>query len=400
NWESIFGGRAWTRINEPDGTPGEWYLHLFASEQPDFNWDHDDVRAEFEGVLRFWFDRGADGIRIDSAALCVKDPTLPDVDPDAKPGTPHPFTDLDGVHEVYRSWRRIADSYAGDRVLIGEVWLPDPVRFAAYLRPDELHTCFNFDFLSCPWDEAAMRKCIDTALEFNVPLGAPTTWVLSNHDVTRHVTRYGKEDTSFVFADRKHGAPYDAEKGMRRARAAALLTTALPGSVYVYQGEELGLEEIEELDNNLRQDPMWFRSEHVDPGRDGCRIPIPWSPDSPSLGFSPADATAAPWLPQPARWAAVSAEVQLGDPASMLRLYRSAIAIRHAQPGLRTESFEWLDCGGTCLSFKRGDNFAFVVNLGDAPMDLPPHDEVLLSSGPLVDGNLPVDTAVWLRVSR
>ncbi|MDQ1701371.1 MAG: alpha-glucosidase [Frankiaceae bacterium] len=399
NWDSIFGGPAWTRITEADGTPGEWYLHLFASEQPDFNWDSPDVRREFEEVLRFWFDRGADGIRIDSAALCVKDPSLPDLSTDPDANIPHPFTDLDGVHEVYREWRRIADSYEGNRVLIGEVWLPDPVRFANYLRPDEMHTAFNFDLLSCPWDVAAMHKSIDTTLRFHRPLGAPSTWVLSNHDVTRHVTRYGKEDTSFVFADRKHGAPYDAEKGMRRARAAALLTTALPGSVYVYQGEELGLDEVENLDDNLRQDPMWFRSGHKDPGRDGCRIPLPWTSDSPSLGFSPADATGDPWLPQPERWAAVSAEVQSADPESMLSLYRSAIAIRKDQPALLAEEFTWLDCGTDCLSFNRGAEFAFVLNLGPDPVDLPTHEAVLLTSAPLVDGRLATDTAAWLRVA-
>jgi alpha-glucosidase len=398
NWQSIFGGRAWTRITEPDGTPGEWYLHLFAPEQPDFNWDNPDVRQEFEDVLRFWFDRGVDGIRIDSAALCVKNPALPDVDPDAPPAE-HPFTDLDGVHDVYRVWRRIADSYDGDRVLIGEVWLPDPVRFANYLRPDEMHTAFNFDFLSCPWDEPSMRRCIVTTLQFNGPLDAPATWVLSNHDVTRHVTRYGKEDTSFAFADRRHGAPNDRALGMRRARAAALLTTSLPGSVYIYQGEELGLDEIEDLDDSLRQDPMWERSGHTDPGRDGCRIPLPWTSEGPSLGFSPAGATAAPWLPQPAEWAAISAETQDGDPGSMLTLYRSAIAIRHQQPDLSTDDLQWLDCGPQVLAFTRGGSFAFVLNLGDKPVALPQHDAVLLTSIPLVDGMLPSDAAAWLSVA-
>src|SRR3712207_4876662 len=208
-WRGEFGGTTWTRT--PDGS---WYLHLFTPEQPDLNWDHPTVRAEFADILRFWLDRGADGIRIDSAALLVKDPRLGPVED----GAPHPFHDLDGVHDVYRSWRRIADGYR-DRALIGEVWLPDPDRFAAYLRPDELHAAFNFDFLGCAWDADLMRACIDRTLDAHAGVGAPATWVLSNHDVTRHVTRYGREDTAFSFATKREGTPTDLELGTRRARA-------------------------------------------------------------------------------------------------------------------------------------------------------------------------------------
>jgi alpha-glucosidase len=399
DWQSRFGGPAWTRTVNADGTPGQWYLHLYAPEQPDLNWDNPEIRTEFEGVLHFWFDRGVDGIRIDVADGLIKEPGLPDGE-GFDPAKGVPYSDRDGVHDIYRAWRAIADSYDGDRVFVGEMWIPDPERFAMYLRPDELHTAFNFDFLSCPWDKATMRSSIDTTMRLNGPIGAPATWVLSNHDVTRHVTRYGKEDTSFSFADRRHGAPNDAALGMRRARAAALLTMALPGSVYVYQGEELGLDEIEDLDDSLRQDPVWERSEHRDPGRDGCRIPLPWSTEPTSLGFSPADATAAPWLPQPARWAAVSAEVQETDPASMLALYRAVIKLRKAQPGLLTDDLDWIDCGDDCLSFTRGPQFGFVLNLGAEPAELPAHETLLLTSSPLTeDGRLPADTAAWLRLT-
>ncbi|MFJ6952376.1 glycoside hydrolase family 13 protein, partial [Micromonospora aurantiaca (nom. illeg.)] len=298
DWTGEFGGPTWTRTTDPDGTPGDWYLHLFAPQQPDFNWDHPRVRAEFEDILRFWFDRGVDGIRIDSAGLLVKDGTLPEVYPDR----PHPFRDQDGVHDVYRAWRRIADSYPGGRALVGEVWLPDRQRFANYLRPDELHTAFNFDFLGCAWDATSLRESIDGTLAAHAPVGAPATWVLSNHDVTRHVTRYGRADTRFSFAAKREGIPTDLELGTRRARAAALLSLALPGAAYVYQGEELGLWEVEDIPYELRQDPMWERSGRVDPGRDGCRVPLPWQGDTPPFGFSPDGATAAPWLPQPADW--------------------------------------------------------------------------------------------------
>ncbi|HZN71897.1 MAG TPA: glycoside hydrolase family 13 protein [Micromonosporaceae bacterium] len=388
DWQSIFGGPAWTRA-----TDGEWYLHLFAAEQPDLNWQHPKVREEFEDVLRFWFDRGADGVRIDSAALLMKDPELADFDHDHPP-FPHPYTDRDEVHEVYRSWRAIADSYPEPRALIGEVWLPDPVRFAAYLRPDEIHTAFNFAFLGCPWDAAALRRVVDETLAVHAPVNAPATWVLSNHDVPRHVTRYGRADTSFNLAYRQLGAPTDPALGLRRARAAVLLSLALPVSVYLYQGEELGLEEVEDIPNAVRRDPMFFRTHGENLGRDGCRVPIPWSGQEPPFGFSPPGAAGEPWLPQPRAWRDRTVEAQTGDPDSMLELYRRALAYRRSQPALGDGDFAWVPAPDGVLAFRRGPGFACVVNLSDRPIDLP--DRVILSSASLAQGTLPVDTAAWL----
>ena len=402
NWVSHFGGPAWTRTVEPDGTPGQWYLHLFADAQPDLNWEQPDVREEHLSILRFWFDRGADGIRIDSAAILVKDPFLADLDPDAPEGAPHPYTDRDGIHEIYQEWRRIADSYPEPKALIGEVWLPDPQRFAMYLRPNEIHTAFNFSFLSCPWDPTEFRKVIDETIAAHQPVGAPATWVLSNHDVTRHVTRYGRADTSFAFATRSFDTPVDLELGTRRARAAALLTLSLPGSAYIYQGEELGLWEVEDIPDSHKQDQMFFRTNGVDPGRDGCRVPLPWSGDRPPFGFSPPDATAEPWLAdQPADWDRMTVEAQQGDPGSMLELYRSALRLRRAQEGLSTdrEKLRWLPSDPEVLAYRRGADFACVINFGADATALPEYDEVLLSSGPLTDdGRLPSDTAAWLRM--
>ncbi len=397
-WSSIFGGSAWTRTKNPDGTPGEWYLHLFAPEQPDLNWDHPDVRAEHEDILRFWFDRGAAGVRIDSAALLVKDATLPELVGAYGPGR-HPHTDRDGLHDIYRGWRQVAESYGADRVLIGEIWLPDAERFALYLRADELHTAFNFDFLACPWDAARLRASIDTTLAAHAPVGAPATWVLSNHDVTRPVTRYGREDTSFAFEHKRVGTPTDLELGNRRARAAALLAMALPGSFYLYQGEELGLPEVEDLPVDQLQDPMYFRSGGSDPGRDGCRVPMPWSGDHPPYGFVLGDAAAEPWLPQPADWARLTVEAQLRDPDSILALYRAALRLRRDEPGLGDGSFTWIDAPAGVLAFRRSDEFACVINLSGRPVDPPDHQEVLLASGPLAGGQLPTDTAAWLRLS-
>ncbi|WP_433218664.1 glycoside hydrolase family 13 protein [Microtetraspora malaysiensis] len=373
-WRSIFGGPAWTRV--PDG---EWYLHLFAPEQPDFNWENPRVRAEFLDILRFWFDRGVDGFRIDSAAVLLKD--LDSVE--------ESYTDHDGVHDIYREWRRVCDEYPG-RALIGEVWLPDQERFARYLRPDELHTAFNFDFLSSAWEVGALRRAIDLTLATHVPLGAPATWVLSNHDVARPVTRYGRADTSWDNADRRDGAPHDPELGYRRARAAALLAMALPGSVYVYQGEELGLPEVEDIPGELREDPMWRRSGHTVPGRDGCRVPLPWSGSESPFGYS----TGEPWLPQPAAWKDLTVEAQRADPGSMLSLYRAALRLRHERLG--DGAMTWLPLGDSVLAFTRDTGVTCVVNLGPDPVRLPPHEAVLLASGPLDGDLLRADTAAWL----
>ncbi|MDU0292345.1 glycoside hydrolase family 13 protein [Saccharothrix longispora] len=374
DWESVFGGPAWTRV--PDG---QWYLHLFAPEQPDLNWDQAEVRDEFLDVLRFWLDLGVDGFRIDVAHGMVKADGLPDV------GTPNhltllgtealPFFDQDGVHEIYRDWRKVLDSYPGRRIGVAEAWTPTPERTARYLRSDELHQAFNFHYLTADWAAADLREVIDDSLAAMAPVAAPTTWVLSNHDVRRHVTRYGS---------------------VARARAAALLMLALPGSAYVYQGEELGLPEVLDLPEEVLQDPVWERSGHTDRGRDGCRVPIPWTPDGPSLGFGDGD----PWLPQPADWGRLSVAAQTGDPNSVLELYRSALAARRAHPDLGAGSeVEWLDAPADVLSFRR-NGFTCVVNTGAGTVRLPADGEVLLSSaGVATEGAdllVPPDTTVWL----
>jgi alpha-glucosidase len=391
-WQSIFGGSAWTRV--PDG---EWYLHLFAPEQPDLNWTHPDVWAEHEDVLRFWFDRGVAGVRIDSAALLVKDPELSEEVDEPGPGE-HPYQDRDQLHEIYRSWRAIADGYAEPRVLVGEIWLPDAERLARYLRRDELHTAFNFDFLACPWEPARLRVSIESALASHAPVDAPTTWVISNHDVTRPVTRFGRTDTSFSFESKRAGTPLtDLARGTRRARAAALLSMALPGSMYVYQGEELGLPEVEDIPDDRRQDPMWLRSGGVDPGRDGCRVPIPWAGDRPPYGFG-TDVGGRPWLDQPADWAELTVEAEDADPASMLHLYRAGLRLRRAAPWGESSSLAWLETPAEVLAFERGEDFACFVNFGPDPVPLPAGADVLIASSELEEGSgVPPDTTVWLR---
>ena len=395
-WVSSFAGETWTRTVTDAGEPGEWYLHLFTPQQPDLNWSHPQVRSEHEDVLRFWFDRGVAGIRIDSAALLAKDPELPEVPDDPTLGR-HPYTDRDELHDIYRSWRSIADSYQPPRILVGEIWIDDAERFAAYLRPDEMHTAFNFDFMSQPWDAGRLRASIDSTLDAHRIVGAPPTWVLSNHDVTRPVTRYGREDSSFQFAAKRFGIATDLSRGQRRARASALLTGALPGTLYIYQGDELGLPEVEDLPLGSIQDPMHFRSGGIDPGRDGCRVPLPWSGSEPPFGFS-SGAEVKTWLPQPLNWGDLTVERQEGDDRSFLSLYRSMLDLRRRLPAFAGTDVYWLSESTTVLAFSRGDGFACVVNLGAEPIELPIHDEVLLASEVIDDGMLAPDVAVWLRL--
>jgi alpha-glucosidase len=390
NWQSIFGGSAWTRVDD-----GEWYLHLFAPEQPDLNWTHPDVWHEHEDVLRFWFDRGAAGVRIDSAALLVKHPDLAEEAESPEPGQ-HPFEDRDDLHDIYRRWRAIADRYPEPRLLVGEIWLPDPDRLARYLRPDELHTAFNFDYLRCPWERDRLRASITAALATHALVDAPTTWVLSNHDVTRPVTRYGRADTSFSFESKREGTPTDLQRGTRRARAAALLAMALPGSMYIYQGEELGLPEVENIPSDRRQDPMWLRSGGVDPGRDGCRIPLPWSGDRPPYGFS-RNGCERTWLDQPDDWADLTVAAQSAEANSMLALYREALRLRRNNPWSGDGDLRWLEPADSALAFERGDRFVCLVNFGPEAVQLPFGAIVLLASDDLEGGALPQDTTVWLR---
>lgn len=400
NWISSFQGQTWTRTTNPDGTPGEWYLHLFTPEQPDLNWNHPDVRREHEEILRFWFERGVAGVRIDSAALPVKDPSLPPLAATRYAPGEHPHLDRDELHDIYRGWRRVAEEFEGTRVLVGEVWLDDAERFARYLRPDEMHTAFNFDFMTQPWSAAALRGSIQRTLAEHEPVGAPATWVLSNHDVTRPVTRYGRADSSFAFARKRFGTPTDLARGTRRARAAALLTAALPGSMYIYQGDELGLPEVE-LPREVIEDPMHFRSEGVDPGRDGCRVPLPWFGTRPPYGFGAAEG-AVTWLPQPADWAALTVDAQESDEASMLSLYREVLRLRRATDDLRGERLAWLELGADVLAFRRGERTVSMTNLGPVPVPLPAHRSVLLSSAPLLPTDtgpaLPTDSTVWLAL--
>ncbi|GAA1482021.1 glycoside hydrolase family 13 protein [Gordonia sinesedis] len=406
DWTSCFGGPAWSRIDD-----GSWYLHLFAPAQPDLNWDNDEVRAEFDDILRFWFDRGLDGFRIDVAHGLVKSPGLPDAgerSPGSQHVAPHPAWDQDGVHDIYRRWRAVADEFDPPRTFVAEAWVPGNERLARYLRPDELHTAFQFDFLRAPWRADLLRRVVDDAMAQARAIGAPPTWVLANHDVVRPATRYARSQPDHLVEsewDRSRWATEvpDLPTGRRRARAALLLQLALPGTAYLYQGDELGLVEHEDIPAEVRQDPTWVQSGFTDVGRDGCRVPIPFSGDAPPYGFSP-DTGAQPWLPQPADWSELTVAAQEADPDSTLTLVRSALAVRRevfgTAPDARVdaESVDWIDDTGGVLAFRRGEVQCW-VNTGPDEIVLPDGGRVLVASDAAVSGGiLPVDTAVWLTI--
>ena len=402
NWESNFGGPAWTRTTDADGRPGDWYLHLFAPKQPDLDWENPEVREEFEEILRFWFDRGVDGFRIDVAHGLAKERGLPDAADPGRHATDHPAWDQDAVHEIYRGWRKVADAYDPPRIFVAEAWVESPERLAHYLRPDELQTAFQFDFLQAPWDEGWLRRVVDSAMASAARVDAPSTWVLSNHDVVRHLTRYARSQPDHLVEsawDRSRWAaePADLVLGERRARAAILLTLALPGVAYVYQGEEFGLEEVEDIPAAARQDPTFVQSGGADVGRDGCRVPLPWSGDAPPFGFSPDGAAAPPWLPQPAHWSARTAAAEAADDRSTLALYRDALRLRRAA-FVGAPDLEWLATPPGVLAFRRGDLSCW-VNTGSTAVPLPPKAELLLASGPVPADGLPRDITAWLRSS-
>jgi alpha-glucosidase len=411
-WRSVFGGPAWTRVPGPDGTStegGQWYLHLFDARQPDLDWSNPEVRAEFEDVLRFWFDKGFDGFRIDVAHGLVKAPGLPEWDRDhrmldGEATADAPMWDQEGVHEVYRSWRRIADEHGG-RVLVAEAWVEPPERLARYLRPDELHQAFAFALLESPWRVGDLRSRIDAALATTAAVGAPVTWVLSNHDVVRHTTRLALDPdrprpNGIGAADPQP----DQELGLRRGRAATLVMLALPGAAYLYQGEELGLPEHTTLPDEVRQDPTFFRERGAVAGRDGCRVPLPWEAAAPGCGFGPGGRT---WLPQPESFARLAADAQRGVAGSTLELYREALA-RRRELGLGAGRLAWVDepwARGEVLALRvrRPDatEVLVVANLGAEPVALPPGARVLLASGALeTAGRVPQDVAVWAAEDR
>ncbi|TJZ77984.1 glycoside hydrolase family 13 protein [Rhodococcus oryzae] len=377
NWPSIFGGPAWTRVTEPDGSPGQWYLHIFAPEQPDLNWDNQEVADDLAATLRFWLDRGVDGFRIDVAHGMAKPEGLPDYDWESNRLLSNddndPRFNNPGVHEIHRGLRKVMNEYP-DTVAVGEIWVRDNERFGEYIRPDELHLGFNFRLAEAEFGADSLREAIENSLGAVAAVGGTPTWTLSNHDVEREVTRYG-----------------GGEIGLARARAMAVVEFALPGAVFIYNGAELGLPNVDLPDEAL-QDPVWERSGHTERGRDGCRVPVPWEGAAPPFGFSSAETS---WLPMPPEWADRTVEAQIEDVTSTLSLYRSALELRALRPEFSGDEIDWYGSPSGCLAFRRRGGLVCALNATDAPIPLPP-GELLLASAPLVNGELPPNAAAWL----
>lgn len=414
DWQAIFGGNAWTRVSDADGNPEQWYLHLFDPKQPDFNWNNPEVRDEFVSILTFWLDRGVDGFRVDVAHSLIKADGLPDHAAhaqmagtgDASHDNGGPMWDQEGVHEIYRAWRELLDSYnprdadgydsAADRAMCAEAWVSPPERLARYVRPDEFHQAFNFAFLETPWRAADLHESITSSYRSNDSVGAPTTWVLSNHDVVRHATRLalpvGQPRPNGIRAEDPQP---DAALGLRRALAATALELALPGGAYLYQGEELGLPDHTTMPDEARQDPTWERSEHTEAGRDGCRVPMPWVKDAPSFGFGPSEAT---WLPQPEVYGDLAVDQQDGVAGSTLEFYRRMLRERHARE-LGSGSLTWVEgAGDDVLAFVNSrdghEDLWVVTNFGE-PVALPDDAFVVLSSGDADSLTVERDVTVW-----
>jgi alpha-glucosidase len=397
DWTSVFGGSAWTRLDD-----GEWYLHLFNAAQPDLNWSNEVVRREFDEILRFWLDLGVDGFRVDVAHGLIKasysqEVAFPEGILETAHIEDHPYWNRPEIHDINRRWRAVLDEYGGGRMMLAEAWVA-PAHVADYLRPDEYHQTFNFDLLTAAWDADTFRTAIRDGIAATEPADGLPTWTLSNHDFMRPATRYGLPPDTDLRRWPLTGpiSLLDTDSGLRRARAALLLVLALPGAAYVYQGEELGLPEYWSMPTEALHDPVWTQSRGAQKGRDGCRAPMPWDHLQPNCGFS----RSRPWLPQPDEYAQMAVSVQSRNGASTLTMVREALTLRRSifASGGR---LEWLSGTDEHLSFRRGNSIV-ITNFGERPIRVDSvvdseHTVLIASTEPL-DGMVQRESTVWIRV--
>jgi len=346
NWVSSFGGPAWTL----DPRTGQYYLHNHLSEQPDLNWWNDGVRAEFDKIFRFWFDRGVAGFRIDVCNVIVKDAGLRDNPPATEDddfeaqlfGQRFVYNgNRPEVHDVIRGWRRLAESYDVARVLVGET----PVKVDTMVQyygdgSDELHLAFNFPFITAPFAAASMRRIVEDT-EALLPPGAWPAWTGSNHDMSRFASRWADGD-------------------LRKARAALLMLLCLRGTPVLYQGDEIGLCNATVEKDDLR-DPLGVRYWPAYAGRDAMRTPMPWR-DVPGGGFT--DPGTRPWLPL-GPFGGCNVEAQRSDPESMLTLARDLIALRRLSPALQTGSYQTMAAPEGVWAWRRGSGVVVALNMND-----------------------------------
>jgi len=407
NWQSYFGGSAW----EWDSATGQYYLHQFLKEQPELNWRNPALRAAMLEAMRFWFDRGVDGFRVDAIMVMGKEPGLPDAT-EAPAGTLPEDTWQFNRHTIHHpslfpviaQWRKVFDDYQREhsRVLVSvsEAYTPrKPKNLLRYIGPTTFHQSFTFDLLLEPWSAEHMSRAIESNYAALHDAGVSFTWTMNNHDVQRVVTRFGRADAREFYTGNNlinSHAAVDLSLGTRRARAALMLMLALPGCTYLYMGEELGLPEVLDLPDTRREDPLFARTNGELIGRDGCRVPMPWTSSAAhSFGFSSRESSS--WLPQPTDWGRYSVEAQENDPSSMLAFYCAALALR---PTFVAQG-DSITCrrDGDVLFVSRG-SMTVAVNFGDrpAPLDAPlASSSVLLTSSEPVDGAIAGNSAVWLR---
>jgi alpha-glucosidase len=402
NWVSMFGGPAWTRITESYGTPGQWFVHLFDSSQPDLNWSNEKVQEAFEEILKFWLDRGVDGFRVDQPHAMAKAKGLPDHPYVSEAGAGFiegrenpPMWFQEEVHPIFRRWRKILESYEGDRAICGEAYVYPLSLMAQWVRPDEFHQTFNFRFLDAGWDAKKLFDAINESFEAFDGVGAPSTWVLNNHDVMRHRSRFGGSYGRTTASDGvgPNQSQPNNELGLKIAKGATLFMLGLPGTSYLYQGEELGLPEHTTLEDKFRQDPTFARTKGKRVGRDGCRVPLPWDQSSDSSGFSQ---TGKSWLPQPESYRELARSIQESDASSTLAFYKSALALRK-ELSLGEGSFAWVTghTGPDSLAYENS-GIRVIYNFGKNPIDLG-NLQVLISSQPLVSGQLETNSCVWVK---
>ncbi len=352
NWVSSFGGPAWTLDDET----GQYYLNNFLPQQPDLNWWSDEVRSAFDSIIRFWFDRGVAGFRIDCCHMIVKDAALRDNPPATEDddfmaqifGQRSVYnSNRPEVHEVIRRWRRLSDSYQGSRVLIGETNVEQLDVMASYYGDgsDELHLAFNFPFVNTPFEASALREVVERTEVLLPPLAWPT-WFASNHDLPRFVTRWAKGDPA-------------------RARLALVVLLALRGTPVLYQGDEIGLADTD-LDREDLLDPVGLRFWPAYKGRDAVRTPMPWR-NAPGGGFtSPGTRT---WLPV-GDAAGCNVEDQKDDTLSFLSLARDMIGLRRKLPDLSVGSYRSLDAPDGVWAWRRGERVVVVANMSSDPARL------------------------------
>ncbi len=400
DWVSHFAPSAWTHESTFGGVHNQWFLHYFAPEQPDWNWDNPEIAEDFLKTLKFWADRGVDGFRIDVAHGLKKDLSEPfrmrntlEHEIDRPTDGNGILADRNEVFDVYKQWRKLFNQYDPPKVAVAEANVL-PERIPLYASEETLGQCFDFRFIFTPFNAQAYKENVTEAIELAKINGSSCTWCLSNHDQIRHATKFGLDKSVdrrlWMLSDGK-SAELDRETGTKRALAATLFILALPGSTYLYQGEELGLHEVTDIPESMIQDPQYLKNLKFDKGRDGCRVPLPWEANADYFGFS----TGGSHLPQPSWFKNYAVDMQFGKHESSLSIYQEALRIR--KDLMCEESMTWHETGDPeVLHFSRPNGWNCLINF-EGDDYLIPNGDIILSSTPIVKGRLPAGSTLWIQ---